>query len=695
MSDPERSEPWARRLRVLLGRPRAAPAPQRRTVKVEAEVTAQVPRPPAPGGGLLARTPAETALAPGRIQLGTPAAPPRTVRGAQGRPMTVAQAADGSVTLVAPPPPVRVATFSGGGGKGAAMPGAVRALEQSGVLKDLQRVTGASVGSMTAAMIAAGATADEFAEIGNDPSVASTIKQGKNFAEVLFGGGLDGQGLEGLVRNSMTRCVGKRIVEYVRQQQQAGQPIAPEVLAVAHRVAGGKKGPTFGELRTLARFIPAIKEVSVSASFMTAVDPKTGKPTGDDGAQLMMFNADTQPDMEVAVAVHASAALPPVFKPVDIELADGRKARFQDGGVLNNAPTPESTADAPAIDPMPEERGMTFVFEDEAAREVLQGEAVPRRSRMGDWLTGTEHSAAEYAKNRQLADSPDGVVMLPLTFHVPEGKLGEKGEKKDFTGFLSGTTNFDMAITDKLQLQLLAEDATRAQLQASAQPQQRHFDTPAQMLMCLPRADLAALATDGFDGAADALAFRDAACADVAALQALARQRADATPQALAADPAVQEPLEHLQVLAGADDERQGFVARELNRGSALAPLLAALDRGPGEGDGEGEGPHRGVQPNPIVEAGHAVAEALRARAHAKRVLREVIYPKMVREDPKKPSGQLLGQIDARLRRADSPEEVDDALRMAIAHFRKKTDPLGLLGHRAFAAELERRLMAP
>ena len=68
------------------------------------------------------------------------------------------------------------------------------------------------------------------------------------------------------------------------------------------------------------------------------------KPNGDEGKmedtkpEMMIFSADTQPDVEVALAVHASAALPPVFKPVKIKLANGDVGKFEDGGVLNNAP---------------------------------------------------------------------------------------------------------------------------------------------------------------------------------------------------------------------------------------------------------------------------------------------------------------------------------------------------------------------
>ncbi|MFN0184626.1 MAG: patatin-like phospholipase family protein [Aquabacterium sp.] len=650
--------------------------PPRRPVKVAPAVDA-VPPPPKPVAPLDApgRPRSNAVIAPVK-----PVAPSEPVKGANGKKMTVARGANGKVTLVAPPPQVEVLTLSGGGGKGAAMPGAVRALERSGVMKDVKLITGASVGSMTAAMVAAGATADEFAAIANDPKIASTIKEGKNMAEVIFGGGLDGDGLEGLVRAKMCGSMGKRIIEYIQAETAANRKPDAGVLAIAKKIADGQHGPTFGDLRVLSKVIPAIKEVSVSVSFMGQVDPKTGKMTKGQ-PQTMMFNADTEPDMEVALAVQASAALPPVFKPVDIPLSSGITARFQDGGVLNNAPTPDSTGAEREVDPVPDSRGMTFVFESDESKAALTGDAVPHKDCIADYLTGAEHSAATYGQYRGLADHPEDVVMLPLSFDMPPPKKGGKGEHKDFTGFLSGTVNFDMDLPDKLKLQDLADEATTAQIQKRQQPQAREFDSVEQMLICIPRADLAAMALDGFDGAAGALKFRDEVTAIVAQLtqrvQALASQPARTWPQ----DAEVAAALATLEQMSKGNTDRQGFVARELNRSGKLDGLLQAARQCGADDDSD------------VLEISLGVNDALLARAHAKAVLRDVIYPKMVRTDPKGVSGLLLDQVDDRLRAADSPQAVNDALRMLINYYRAKSDPLGVWGHKAFTNQLQACLM--
>ena len=647
-------------------------------------------RPPPRAPDLVARP-----LSGQPIRPAHPAGAPATYAGAAGRTLRITHGADGRVALAAPPPPVRTLTFSGGGGKGAALPGAVRALENSGVLKDVNTVTGASVGSMTAAMVAAGMTGTEFAAIGNDPTVADKIKQGKNMAEVLFGGGLDGSGLESLVRANLDTTLQKRISEYIERQSVQQKPVDPAVTAILDRLAGGTKGPTFGDLATLSKVIPAVKEVVISGSFMSQVDPKTGKPIKDtDAPQLMIFSAETTPDLEVALAVHASAALPPVFKPVDIPLPSGITARFQDGGVMNNAPTLESIGAERNLDPMPDKGAMTFVFEEQAAHDILQGKAAPdfgtfdrftttvfgKKLKVGDMLTHANLEADDYAKNRGLADDPENVVMVPLTFTTPPGKKGGKGEKKDFTGFLSGTVNFDMDLADKIQLQDLTDSATLDAIRKRQQPKTHEFASDGQMLMAIGRPDLAALAKDGYPGATEALAFRNIVDAAMTRLTARVGALAAGPAAALAADKEVRALLAALDKASAGDADRQGYVGRALNKSGKLDPLLDALRKG-------------GAASGGVVAAGVAVNQGVIAQDHARTILRHVVYPELVNVDPKSAGGAVLAELDDRLRHADSPRAVNAALRIGIDHFGHKPDRFGRHGWKKFAQELQTCIM--
>ncbi|XP_061169582.1 uncharacterized protein LOC133178947 [Saccostrea echinata] len=55
--------------------------------------------------------------------------------------------------------------FEGGGAKGIAYPGALRALEEVGIMKKIKRFAGTSVGSITATMAALGYKSTEIREV--------------------------------------------------------------------------------------------------------------------------------------------------------------------------------------------------------------------------------------------------------------------------------------------------------------------------------------------------------------------------------------------------------------------------------------------------------------------------------------------------------------------------------------------------
>ena len=201
-----------------------------------------------------------------------------------GKKITIAKDPNGHVIFTAPPPPVREITFSGGGAKGAALPGAVKALQDSGVLKDSKKIAGASVGSMTAAMIAAGATSDEFKSVANDEATTARIVEGtggtkmgllwaamKNKVTTGSGNPLTGQGLEDLVRDVLDETLRKRILEYMDQCGKNRIPPDETVVKIAKRLSGNKIGPTFLEYRQLSKFIPAIKEIVITGTYTPTI----------------------------------------------------------------------------------------------------------------------------------------------------------------------------------------------------------------------------------------------------------------------------------------------------------------------------------------------------------------------------------------------------------------------------------------
>ncbi len=683
-----------------------------------------VPRGPAAAPQIQARAPSGAVARPGggsgsgapilqaRPRAGMSIQPPPMLQPAAafalgaGKQISVARKPGGGVVYEAPPPPVREISFSGGGAKGAALPGAVAALQDSGALRDAKKISGASVGSMTAALLAAGITSREFTEVANDDATTGAIVEGSGGTKLgllaaalknKWDGGtlnpLTGKGLETVVGKVLDETLRKRIHEYMMQCESSGSAPDAGVGEVAEALT--TRGPTFMDLRKLSHAIPAVKEAVITGTYTTELGTideasKDGFKNLNETGRLYIFDADNEPDMQVSVAVHASASFPAAFKPVDITLSSGLTVRFIDGGVMNNTPTAASIGNERELDPIPEGRGVTFVFEDEGgtSKDLLQGKVAPSTgviSRLTDWFVGSENAGAEYAKNRAISDKPEELIEVPLTID-PKKMAWYKRQKlrpwkrqedpdADMRG---GTLNFGLSAEAKLKYQAKTEGVTAGRLHDAAASQKREFASDAQMFVSIPLPELQALVSGAYAGAAAALAFRQQVAAAIANIEK-ARKAHGGVAEALA-DPATQAAIAGLDGLAGADVDFQGYVAREINKREGL--------------DGLFEAARKGGMKSAALAATYAVADTVKARARAKNVLREVLYPRM-KQQPEAGAGiETLQVVEGLLRAADEPADVNGALQLAIDHFLNKPDHrLPKRGHHQFALDLQRWLM--
>ncbi|HSU07422.1 MAG TPA: patatin-like phospholipase family protein [Acetobacteraceae bacterium] len=639
---------------------------------------------------------------------------PNDFIGDGGRKITIAKSPKGGTLFTSPSPPVREITFSGGGGKGAALPGAVKALEDGGILKDATKIAGASVGSMTAALVAAGITAKEFTDVANQDATTAQITEGTGGTKMGLllrtmenrGSPLTGQGLEDVVRDVLDETLRKRIMEYVEQCGDAGKAPDKTVTGIAKDLSGNKAGPTFLNYRQLSKVIPAIKEIVITGTYTTEFETEDDEETdgkgkqgagnekkklkkvkdGNELAQLYVFDADSEPDMQVAIAVHASASFPGAFKPVDIALSTGMTVRFIDGGVMNNTPTSSSIGNERKLDPMPDRRGMTFVFEDEdTSAGLLKGKVTPKQGKMAqimDWVVGADNAAAEYAKNRDMTDRPEEIVVVPLQLTLPPKKGGKKEQHFDMRGMMSGTLNFNLPMDAKLGFQQKTEKATNEQIEREKQPKTQEFASDSQMFVSISMADLKTLKTSGYPGAGDALVFRERVTEMIEKLvEAVKNENAKdggRTANVLK-DKNATMALDELDTLAGKNIDFQGYVGREMNRGP-LDGLLDAIRKGGPKSD--------------AMAATFAVSDALKAHTYADNVLKQLVYPKMKREREGGAGIETLLVVEGLLRAAKAPDDVNDALTIAIKHFRNKSDKsLPHRGHKKFAQELQRRMM--
>lgn len=626
------------------------------------------------------------------------------------RKIHVTRTPDGRVVYTAPSPPVGEITFSGGGGKGAALPGAVKALHDSGVLKGARKISGASVGSMTAALVAAGITGEEFAEIANAQETTDRIVEGTSGTlrslawrglknrfnkDVKTLNPLTGDGLEDVVCDALNLTLDKRIREAV-EQYNTRQELAPEEFFDILPRLQKEPGPTFMDLRVLSRFIPAVKEVIITGTYTTELDDE-GKATKDGNQRglLYVFSADSEPDLPVAVAVHASASFPAAFKPVDITLSSGMTVRFIDGGVMNNTPTASSLGTERELDGMPQERGMAFVFEDEpptdrlgrrtgnsVSENLLLGTVNPlvgNGAKLKDWFVGSDHVGSEYAKDRDLSDRPEDIVVVPLKITRP--KTSKPGKKKNID-MRGGTLEFNLSDKDKLALQQQTQQATLEQInRENNRDRSREFASDSQMFVSIPMKDLELLASNGYDGAAAARDFRRNVADRVNELKlALNQARSEGLAAFLLDREEVQQCLDILNQQAGDDVDFQGYVGRELNRGEldTLVDLMRQHQQG-----------------GPVGEASTAVSDTLAIRNKAHHVLTQVIYRQMKKQGSPTGAGmQTIQLMEKLLRAAKTKDDVNEALEIGIAHFSTKSDKsIPKRGHKQFAKDLEHQMM--
>jgi exoenzyme U len=555
---------------------------------------------------------------------------------------------------------------------------------------------------MTAALVAAGITADEFTRIGNADETTGRITEGsggsklgllaaamKNKVKSGAGNPLTGQGLEDIVKDVLDDTMRTRIEEYMKDARKKGGAPDQTVVDAAKRMGEKKTGPTFMDLRIVSKVIPAVKEVVITGTYTTEFEEddkgrKKKLKEGNDQGQLYVFDADSEPDLPVSVAVHASASFPIAFKPVDIKLSSGLTVRFIDGGVMNNTPTTSSIGNERNLDPMPEGRGMTFVFDDKegTAGQLTKGMVQPGQgfgAKVADWITGSNHSAGEYAKNRDMTDRPEEIVVVPLQVTLPLKKPGGKGKKIDMR---DGTLNFGLSLEGKLQLQSATKEATNKQIEREKAPKTREFASDAQMFVSIPMEDLKALVQSGYEGAADALTFRERAQEMIGKLHEVANTEVPQMSGHRAVanrEKTMTMVLDELEKLSAGNVDFQGYVGRELNKGG-LDLLLEEIRKGGGKSD--------------VLEATFMVSDALKVRTWSDNVLKQLVYPKM-KTEPKGGSGiETLMIVEGLLRAAKTAEDYNDALKIATDHFKNKSDrKIPKRGHNKFAAELQRRVM--
>jgi NTE family protein len=186
---------------------------------------------------------------------------------------------------------LRNLAIKGGGVRGVAFVGALRALDNAGMLNNLQRVAGTSAGSMLAAMIAAG----------YDVEAVDGLMSGMDFSKFQ----------ENLHPLGVVTHYGIYSGNYILDFTKAFLEASPKGLSA---------DCTFADLRNAG-----CKDLYVFATDLNAFS-------------VAEFSADITPDVKVAEAVRASMSIPIYFKAWQFPDHKPNDHIYVDGGVVFNYP---------------------------------------------------------------------------------------------------------------------------------------------------------------------------------------------------------------------------------------------------------------------------------------------------------------------------------------------------------------------
>lgn len=247
------------------------------------------------------------------------------------------------LTKAGPSRPI-FAIFEGGGAKGVAHVGALKAIEQNGL--DIVGVAGTSAGALLAAMTAIGFEADDIMS-GNDPAANIIVKNGETPTSIL--GDKEWKRFRYLLKRGKFSLIFTGLFGVI-----IGALISPRIMATILGISENlghfstKKIEQFVN-RVIRERLSKIKseagldwEISDQITFgelgrgWPTVIPLKIIATDVDNGTLEIFDAFSTPDVVVSQAVAASIAIPLVFKPAKIP--SFRSGCFADGGLVSNLP---------------------------------------------------------------------------------------------------------------------------------------------------------------------------------------------------------------------------------------------------------------------------------------------------------------------------------------------------------------------
>jgi predicted acylesterase/phospholipase RssA len=218
-------------------------------------------------------------------------------------------------------PQIEDIVISGGGAKGAVLPGAFRALfkEAPDLIENTQHLFGSSVGALFAALIATGISKEDLKIIQQTDLSAILGKK------LIY---KDGEDLILFLRQWIRVNILSQLLNLSEENKQCFYERRPALA---------------GEIMLHLLKTP-LEEAYISfemLAYLHEIDPRHFKllsvtSTKKEGGQFI-FDALLTPQADIAFACRASASLPIIFDPVRI-VHDGEELTLFDGGLIDNVP---------------------------------------------------------------------------------------------------------------------------------------------------------------------------------------------------------------------------------------------------------------------------------------------------------------------------------------------------------------------
>lgn len=264
-----------------------------------------------------------------------------------------AEPGEGKYTYATPAPPIENLVISGGGAKGVILPGVLKAFEEHEVKEgvsfrdQIKNVCGSSVGAITSGLIVAGVSAEKLNEAMSGVDFKALLGEGRRgplfksgepllqFIQDNVRSGIEDNLKKMFSVGDLRDITDEEIAQYLMKR---GNPCDERRIEhFAHVISDFNEGAsvTFSVLRDLHELNPeAFKLLTVTA-------------TCRERGETFYFNAENTPNLDISLACRASASLPIILTPVELDsrsLEGGKYSlesgflTFVDGGYFDNVP---------------------------------------------------------------------------------------------------------------------------------------------------------------------------------------------------------------------------------------------------------------------------------------------------------------------------------------------------------------------